>query len=440
MLKAAAAKVAITPESPSFLLGYPHVPRISTGTHDELTAQMLYLENGSSRLLLISLDLLMLDRENALYLRRVLADATNLPEQGIFVGCTHTHSGPVTVKNISFEADPLTPPTDMAYFHRICQRMAKCAATLPDSAVAAELAWGSTLIENFGGNRIAVDGPCDPEAGILAVRSASDGKLISVMMNYSVHPTVMHEDSKLFSADYPFYARKELLEHFNPDMAIPFLLGCAGNQSPRYYVRAQTFAEAERLGRILGSGVAKKLDEMLGEPGLWQSDPVLAGAITEVEMVKRDFPPVSVAEARLKDAVETFERLKRENAGHGKIRTAECAVFGAEESVYMSRCGETGELQAVQESKRIADQHTLRIGDAFLVGLPGEIFVEYALKIKRKAARKCFVASLVNGELQGYIVTQKDAEAGGYEAWNACFGPESGDRLVKAALAKVAEL
>jgi hypothetical protein len=65
------------------------------------------------------------------------------------------------------------------------------------------------------------------------------------------------------------------------------------------------------------------------------------------------------------------------------------------------------------------------------------VFVEYALELKRRAERT-FVISLANGELQGYVVTPEAAAEGGYEASNALFAPESGERLVSSTLALLA--
>ena len=80
MLKAAATFIDVTPQKSLFLLGYPHVERMSEGTNDPLTAQMLYLENGESAQLLISLDLLMLDRFKALALRKRLSEQLGMDE------------------------------------------------------------------------------------------------------------------------------------------------------------------------------------------------------------------------------------------------------------------------------------------------------------------------------------------------------------------------
>jgi hypothetical protein len=75
-----------------------------------------------------------------------------------------------------------------------------------------------------------------------------------------------------------------------------------------------------------------------------------------------------------------------------------------------------------------------RIGDSFIVGLPGELFVEYGLDLKRRAPLPTTIITLANGELQGYIVTPDNDAAGGYEATNSFFRPESGNILVDAAL------
>jgi hypothetical protein len=75
-----------------------------------------------------------------------------------------------------------------------------------------------------------------------------------------------------------------------------------------------------------------------------------------------------------------------------------------------------------------------------LAALPGEQFVEYGLEIKRRAPGRAFVIGNANGELQGYIVTPEAAAAGGYEAAWALFRPESGARLVEAAVELMKEL
>ncbi len=70
-----------------------------------------------------------------------------------------------------------------------------------------------------------------------------------------MHPTVLHEDSTAITADFPGAARAFLAERF-PDLTTIYHTGPSGNQSPRYFVTGQTFAEADRLGTMLGAGGA----------------------------------------------------------------------------------------------------------------------------------------------------------------------------------------
>ena len=149
---------------------------------------------------------------------------------------------------------------------------------------------------------------------------------------------------------------------------------------------------------------------------------------------------LSIAKAHLNEAQECFAKLRRENAPHGLVRTAECAVFGAEESVFLAECAENGVLEARMREYRYADQQTLRIGSWYLVGLPGEVFNEYAHELRRRTFKNVAVATLVNGELQGYMVTVEAEKSGGYEAWNACFAPASGEALISAALESIESL
>jgi len=116
------------------------------------------------------------------------------------------------------------------------------------------------------------------------------------------------------------------------------------------------------------------------------------------------------------------------------VRTAECAVFGAEGTLALAHLKAQGAIDQTLESYRPIEVQILQIGDAFLVGLPGECFTEYALEIKRRCPNWVFVVSLVNGDLQGYIVTEEAAAQGGYEATTALFSPGAGRILVEKAL------
>ena len=88
MLKAGTSLVDISPERGVQLAGYPHCPRPNRGVHDPLYAAALYLDNGKSRKVFVTLDLLSIGKEEVGNLR------SKFPELYITVSTTHTHSGP----------------------------------------------------------------------------------------------------------------------------------------------------------------------------------------------------------------------------------------------------------------------------------------------------------------------------------------------------------
>ncbi|MBI3985512.1 MAG: hypothetical protein HY343_01215 [Lentisphaerae bacterium] len=435
-LKAGAAVRDISPRDSQFLCGYPHVERMSTGVHDPLLASALYLDNGRAGVLLLALDILFLDPPTARGLRAAVASQTGLPEACVFISCTHTHSAPITAVNIAWASDPVVPRPDPAYLAFLKVRALEAAAEARQQARPAELAWTAADAAGVGGNRLAKGGLTDAEAGILAIREASGGAWLAFALIYGMHPTVLHEDSKLASADFPGYTRLHLQEIFGKSVPVLYHSAPCGNQSPRYFVTGQTFGEAERLGRKLGDSAATRIRELTA----FTSAVPLAGGLGQVTLPRRQLPSLEEAQRALAARHADYERLKKDRAGHGPVRTAECAIFGAEETVALSQAQQSGAIDAALAGYIPADVQALRIGEACVAGLPGECFVEYALAIKKRAPRKTFVVSLVNGELQGYIVTPEAAAAGGYEAANSLFLPESGALLVNEALAMVEKL
>ena len=148
-----------------------------------------------------------------------------------------------------------------------------------------------------GGNRHTAEGLTDPEVGILAVRRAGGGPLLATALVYGMHPTVLHEDSALVSADFPHYARQHLRERFGEQLSVLYQMGPSGNQSPRFFVHGQTFAEAERLGRQLGQAVVASLERLAAAD--FDRECELRAVLRPVDLPPRALPRVADAEAIL---------------------------------------------------------------------------------------------------------------------------------------------
>ena len=425
----------VSPVKSLHLCGYPHVERNATGVHDPLLASALCLRNRGSAVILVAVDIVGLDTPTAARLRRAIANEAGVPEAHVFISCSHTHSGPHVADYLMYRDDPAIPPCDREY-KRFLEEGIRCAALESTRSMhPAECACTTADASGVGGNRHDPQGTADTEAGIIAVRHAVDKHMIALSLTYSMHPTVLHEDSTLVSSDFPGYARLHLKEKLGGALVVLYHTGPSGNQSPRWFVKGQTFNEAERLGRLLGERVAASVGCLAD--GDFSRDVALWGKLRKLDLTPKGFPPVDEARAHLQHCRAEYERLKREDAGHGPIRTAECTVFGAEHMLFLAACQARGEIEKSLGDYLPACVQVVRIGDCRLAGLPGEFFVEYGLAVKEGSPHTVFVVSLVNGNLQGYIVTEEAVAGRGYEACTGMFPPAAGREIVEAVLAMI---
>lgn len=435
LLRAGAATEDITPIGSVFLYGYPHVPRSSTGVHDPLECAVLFLESGSGRTLFVAVDLIWVGKEVVAAARREIRKRTGLPEEVILISATHTHSGPVTADLVSNAADPVVPSFDPAYLAHCVERMAVAAERAVTGARPAEIGLAVAEVEGVGSNRHDPTGPTDPEVPVLVARASATGDPIGCLLVYGMHPTVLHEDSTLVSADFPYFTRRFLRDGTLPaDCPILYHQGAAGNQSPRHVTRANTFAEAERLGNVLGAAVATALTGIR-----FLSSVSIACLSEKLELESRSMPTVPAAEEALAAKLAHIEKLRSQGAPRQEVRTAECDCFGGEETLELARAATDGRLAASRAVCQPAEVQLIAIGPWRFIGWPGEFFVEYALEVKRRS-KATSVITLANGDLQGYIVTEEAAEQGVYESGNAVFASANGRRFVEVTLALLAKL
>ncbi|WP_438479745.1 hypothetical protein [Oleiharenicola lentus] len=430
VLQAGAATVDLTPQDSVFLFGYPHVERFSTGAHDRLESVALYLRGENGCALFIANDLIFVSKTLAADVRRRISIKTGIPVSSIAVTATHTHSGPITVDYVSNGADPAVPKVDPAYLAFVAESMILAACSAVRTAVPAEIGLAVAQAEGVGSNRHDPKGPEDREVPVLMVRSLAGQEPIACMVAYGMHPTVLHEDSTLISADFPHFTRRYLRTAglLPENCSILYHSGACGDQSPRHVARANTFAEAQRLGENLGRSIAAAIPAIS-----FQSRLPIETRTAFLPLETRAFPPVELALEKARRAREKFEKLQEEKAARTAVRTAECDWFGAEETVELARAASDGRLSAVVRNCLPAEIQVIILGEWKFVMWPGEFFVEYALAIKARS-KNSFVITFANGELQGYVVTPAAAAAELYEATNAVFSPANGQRVVQATL------
>jgi hypothetical protein len=426
MLSAGAAIANITPTDSQFLFGYPHVKRYSTGIHDPLLSSALYISDGRISLLFVANDIIFVGKSLAHHARQRIAETIPVPQDNIMISATHTHSGPITVDYLSNEADPAVPKADPKYLKLFEDGIVAAAVAAYHRAVPAQVGLTVANGTGVGTNRRDPSGPSDPDVPVLMVRTTEGHRPMACMVVCSMHPTVLHEDSTLVSGDFPGMTRSFLQQSLlGNDCPVLYHTGPAGNQSPRHVTRANTFAEAERLGQLLGKAIAEVIPHIR-----YDSELFLASSQQLTDLPTRPMPSTDEAKAKLAKAIQRLEQLRQGNASRQEIRTAECDEFGAEETMALAQAAHEGRLRQAYASCLPAEIQLLGIGPWNFVGWPGEIFIEYALALKERYP-KTWIISLANGELQGYIVTPEAAKEGGYEASNALLSPKSGSILVE---------
>ncbi len=430
-----AATVDITPQGSVFLFGYPHVARYSTGVHDPLECAAFYLEAESGRALFLANDLIFFDRDYVAEIRRRIFDATGLPPEAVMVSATHTHSGPVMTNNLSNAADSVVPQADTAYLQWVADRLVLAARTAIDSAEPSELGLVVARAEGVGSNRHVVAGPSDPEVPVLVARSLATQRPVGCMVVYGMHPTVLHEDSTLITADFPGFTRRWLQSQvLGQGCPVIYHLGVAGNQSPRHMTRANTFAEAQRIGETLARSIAQAMENIAYEP----IDTVIARRAM-LDIRPRSFPSPAEARDTLARTRAHFEQLRADHAPRQDVRTAECDVFGAEKTVLLAEAVADGRMAEAARTASPAEIQVIQIGPWRFVAWPGEFFVEHGLALKARAPSGTYIVTLANGQLQGYIATPEAVAKGYYEATNAIFSVDNGPRFVEETLALLAQ-
>ncbi len=426
--RSGAAVRKITPAHHVFLYGYPHVPRQSTGVHDDLLCSALYMEGAGGGCLILANDLIFVARELVDTVRTNICMRTGLPSGSIAVCATHTHSGPVTVNYLSNRNDPVVPKAAPAYLHWLTEQLTAAGCEAIAAAQPAEIAITTAEVSGVGSNRHDKHGPADHQALVMAVRRTGSQEMIACAITYAMHPTVLHEDSTLISSDFPHFTREFLREALAlpPAAAVLFLNGASGNQSPRHTARSNTFEEARRLGCRLGECIARDVANAGFTDGM-----AITVARTFVDLQPRAFPAEGEARQAMKAAEDDLRRLQDENAPRSAVRTAECDLFGAEETLALAQSAQDGSLAQAMAGCLPAEIQLFCIGELGLVFWPGEFFVEYALEIKARHPH-AHIVTLANGVLQGYIVTPEAERRKLYESGNAVFSAQNGRRFVKA--------
>jgi hypothetical protein len=241
VLKAGAAAVKITPalDRTVFIAGYNN-NRIADSVHDDLWARALVLDDGTTRMAVVSCDLIGISNHRV---RKMRARIKAVPGENVLIAATHVHSGPDTLG--LWGKSQLSTGLDPVYMEKLEENVAaaveKAAAELQPVTLSAA---AGTVPDGFVHNsREAIQ-----DKVLTALRFASGaGKTVATLVNYGGHPEV--NKTKALTSDFVGPVR-DAVEKELGGVAI-FLNGALGGMvTPK--ISAHTWEEMQRVGEGVG--------------------------------------------------------------------------------------------------------------------------------------------------------------------------------------------
>jgi hypothetical protein len=460
------AEIDITPAPGLPRAGMPN-PQPGQGTAWPLMARCFVFDDGSLRAAVIVLDLLGVSSKTVRELRAAISPGTGLAAENIFIACTHTHWGPHTVAIMDEDAD-------WDYIDLLRARLVECAARAVATLRPAVLKSARINAQGWAFNRrpifhtsmgeqvgtqgphwieefIRMEGPDDPELGVLLVEVAS-GEVLGGLVNFACHTTI-GPDRPDYSADYP----GPLCEYLGQELGgiFGFLQGCAGNiwQMNMTRKREVTYVEnGSEFTRKMGVGLAKKAIEALKNAHTVEGDRLrVARSVLPILQRRPTKEQIRLAKAFIERGERKINLQEHMEAIYGHKFTFFSDLSHIQESdiqggILWQEDWFARGLLGLWEAQRRADTRevieevevmALAVGDVALVGYPVEYFCEYGLQTKERSPfRQTFVSELANG-WHGYVPTREAFQYGGYEPRlgdASRLVEEAGDRMVETGL------
>ncbi len=437
--------VDFTPQPGLPLMGNFRDDYAARGVHDPLWARAVVFDDAQGEKAgLLAVDICMLDRDNVAFLREVIGAECDVPPQNVLIHATHTHSAPAANGTLGLAAE-IAPHASAieAFLHKAASAVVEANRSLKEATLevgyasenrlsfnrrlrrrdgTTQMNW-EALQPDFDPTQILEAwGPIDPEIVCLTVRLQSG--TIAALVNFGLHPAILAGDNWLYSADYPGYMIEALSHKLGSGANCLFLNGCCGDVNHVDYrdpFQGRGYPMAQRVGSQLASRAQQAIDA--GEP---ISASCLRVSREQVELERLKISPGEHA---------WCEQVLEQARAH----PPEGQVDGLPD-VYFARL--RLEMSKVQDQPDFAEVMVMRLGDAAIVGLPGEAFCELGLEIKRRSpARYTLVAGLCNDAI-GYLPTRKAFQQGGYETTvgSTFFESGSAERLVESAVTQLQRL
>jgi hypothetical protein len=427
-LQVGLAEIDITPPVGYRLDGY-FTERLATGQKDPLRAKALVFQQGATRAALVVCDLLGMPLSMSREVRALASARTGIPASNIAITATHTHTGPLFAGErarifseqaaAKYGKDPLAA---VNYPDTLRDKLVEVIVQASARVAPAALELARTEDDRLSFNRrfhlkdgtvrfnpgvlnpdiVRPAGPIDPDLPFLLF--SRDKKPLGSLTVFALHLDTVGGTE--YSADYPGHLASSLRREFGEDFISVFGTGTCGDIN-HIDVSGRRRYDARLIGQQLG------VDVLSARP----RQPIERIALA-VRSTRLSLPLRSVSS---------------EQAAMAK---ANAPKVGGSELPFLAQVETATTLDLLRRGATLdAEVQVLRLNpDVAIVLLPGEVFADLGLAIKRESPfRHTLVIELANDN-PAYIPTEKAFKEGSYETVNSRIAPGGGERLVEAAI------
>ncbi|MDA0746012.1 MAG: hypothetical protein O2954_05795 [bacterium] len=397
--------------------------RTAEDVDDELMAKALVLDNGQTRIVFITCDLIAMPQGIADAAKKRISERCNIPPENVMINATHTHTAAGIADLLGTDGTPdyiEWVPLKIADAAELALRRLRPArigfASVNEDRIAFNRRWhlkDGTVRMNPGKdnpNLVKPTGPTDPELALIYIEDL-EGRAISAAASYSLH-YIGTDNGNAISADY-FGHFFRLVQHYLGDTCVPLLWNAASGQinnidySGKYNWPDKGHAHAKKMAGVLAGHLLTEIPLMTMHETL------------ELKAVQStlEYPRKTITQEDLDTAEKILAGTYDMNYKTGPFSwVVGHPIPPNTADIYARECQRLAQLPEILT----APVQAIQLGNATLIALPGEIFVEIGLSLKAKApANPLFVVSLANAYM-GYVCTDKSlTQEGGYETWAA---------------------
>ena len=397
------ANVAVIKLTPPLEMGYTlggygaRMSKPAEGIHDDIRGKALVLDNGIKKYAIITLDILGLPPNVKPQVIERLNNKEWTEENILFLP-SHSHTSlemfALNDKNI-FDMAPIGifQPQLLDF---VVESLVDLINSADQNLQPVKIGTYSKQISGLSRNRRG--SPYVDNYLTVTRIDHVNGQPLSVMVNWTAHPTIMDEHDMWVSGGWPGYLQRELEAWIGRDVVAMYYNGAEGDQSVIASGAGSHYEKAEVYGREIA---------------------------IEVMKIYQDIQPLKDVELEYNYQVIQLP----ERTPHPGFMETGGREYGLDEQ----------KIQVLLEQV-FPEQTSIgayKLGELLIVGAPGEMIAELGMEIKKKLKEHGINYPVIGGlanQWVSYILSEEEYEKSGYEASVSFYGKELGNVIVKGML------